>query len=94
MALISRLAARVGSSGFVLEVLGGVCTRPAQGDKPCSNAMACFQAALQGSSTVTHPHPDAAPRSAAHGPTFSHFKLSLEMAWASCRPGVLTRRAT
>ena len=52
LALIRGLAAQIGSSGLVLEVLGGVCARFAQEDGPRTNAMACFAAALQGSSKV------------------------------------------
>ena len=52
LALINGVAAQVGSSGLLLEVLGGVCTRFAQGGGRRDNAVACFQAALQGSSKV------------------------------------------
>ena len=51
--LVRALAAMVGSSGLILEVLGGVCTRFVHGaDASRGNAIACFQAALQGASKV------------------------------------------
>ena len=51
--LVRSLAAMVGSSGLILEVLGGVCTRFVHvADAPRGNAIACFQAALQGASKV------------------------------------------
>lgn len=43
----------VGPSGLILEVLGGVCTRIVhRADAPRGNAIAYFQAALQGASKV------------------------------------------
>ena len=60
LALISSIAARVSSSGLVLEVLGGVCTRfsaeqLSQSTKTVTqgDVMACFQAALLGSADVS-----------------------------------------
>ncbi len=51
--LVRSLAAMAGSSGLILEVLGGVCTRWAHGAEALQgNAIACFQAALQGVSKV------------------------------------------
>ena len=70
LALISGLAAQVGSSGLVLEVLGGVCTRFAQGARPHDNAVACFHAALQGSTKVAHTLTCSCGCSAAMTPAF------------------------